>query len=443
MSGLKTGKPVEKDQAVSPTSHRMAHVFRALSHRNFRLFISGQLLSLIGTWMQQMAMSWMVYRLTHSPVSLGLIAFSSQGPGFFIAPFAGSLADRYNRRNLLFVTQALAMLQAFTLAFLSLKGLVEIWHLFALSIFMGIVTGVDIPVRQSLMGDLVDKPEDLSNAISLNSSVFNATRLIGPAIAGLTIAALGEGLCFLLNGLSFIAVLVALSFIQLKPKPPVSSQDGYFRSIAVGVAYAYNMPAMRAILSLLVLVSLVGLPYSVLIPVYAKDVFQGGPQTLGLLMGATGMGALCGAIYLASRRNVLGLGRLIPIAASGFGLSLIAFAFCHELWLALILLFLLGLSMMLHLASSNILLQTLADNQMRGRVMSLYTMAFLGMTPFGSLLIGFLGRHIGVSITLMLGGSLCLSGAILFALKLPLLRESVRPIYIKKGILRETVSGKS
>ncbi|MCE3235595.1 MAG: transporter [Vampirovibrio sp.] len=417
----------------------LKHLFRALSSRNFRLFISGQVISLLGTWMQQMAMSWMVYRLTHSAFMLGLVAFLSQAPGFFIAPMAGVMADRVNRHKLLIITQTLAMAQAFALAYLSLSGRIEVWHVLYLSVFMGVITGIDTPVRQSFVVDMLDKPENLSNAISLNSSVFNGTRLIGPAIAGIMIATVGEGWCFFLNGTSYIAVILALLSMRLTPKPVVQHTRSYLESVREGFSYAYHFPAMRAILLLVALVSLAGLPYSVLVPVYARDILHGDAQTLGYLMGSVGAGALTGAFYLASRSNVLGLGRLIPIAAGLFGITLVGFAFSHTLWLSMGLIYLLGLCMMMQLASSNILLQTLADEPMRGRIMSLYTMAFLGMTPFGSLMIGSMATHIGVSTTLAIGGCTCIAGAVLFSSRLSPLRKTVLPTYAQRGILQETL----
>lgn len=432
--------PSEPITEAQTPAYGLKHLFRALSSRNFRLFISGQVISLMGTWMQQMAMSWLVYRLTHSAFMLGLVAFLSQSPGFFIAPMAGAMADRVNRHKLLIATQTLAMAQAFALAFLSLSGRIEVWHVLYLSVFMGMVTGIDTPVRQSFVVDMLDKPENLSNAISLNSSVFNGTRLIGPAIAGIMIATVGEGWCFFLNGASYIAVILALLSMRLSRKPRVEHTRSYLESVREGFSYAFHFPAMRAILLLVALVSLTGLPYSVLVPVYARDILHGNAQTLGYLMGSVGAGALTGAVYLASRTNVLGLGRLIPMAAGLFGVTLIGFAFSHTLLLSMALIYLLGLGMMLQLASSNILLQTLADEPMRGRVMSLYTMAFLGMTPFGSLMIGSLATHIGVSSTLVMGGFVCIAGASLFSGQLGHLRKAILPIYREKGILQETAS---
>jgi MFS family permease len=418
----------------------LRHAFRALESRNFRLFLSGQLVSLIGTWMQQVAMSWLLYRMTHSALLLGLIAFLGQGPGFFIAPFAGTLADRVSRHKILLATQTLSMAQALALAYLVLTGQVQIWHLFYLSSFLGIVTAFDIPVRQAFVLDMLDKPEDLSNAISLNSSVFNGTRLVGPAIAGIAIASVGEGWCFFLNALSYIAVLVALLSMRLRPRAMVRHTAGYLESLRQGFSYAYGFPPIRAVLLLVALVSLVGLPYSVLVPVYAKDILHGGAHTLGYLMGTIGAGALTGALYLALRRDISGLGSLIPCAVCLFALALIGFAISRTFWVSLILMYLLGLGMMLHLASSQILLQTLAEDDKRGRVMSLYSMSFLGMTPFGSLIIGFLATHIGVTLTLTIGGILCFVAAIAFACQLPVMRQFSMPVYEAKGIACQPVN---
>ncbi len=429
------------DHDLEPPSNAFAaklkYTFRALRNRNYRLFISGQLVSLAGTWMQQIAMSWLVYNLTHSPFLLGMVAFLSQAPGVLLAPIAGLLADRYDRRKILFLTQSMAMVQAFLLAYLALTHQIQEWQILVLSTFLGIVTGVDIPTRQAFVLDLLDRPEDLSNAISLNSSVFNGARLVGPAIAGFAIAWMGEGLCFLMNGLSFLAMLTALLTMNVRREAPLEAPSGFVEGLLAGVRYVYHHAPMKAILSLVALISLVGLPYSVLVPVYAKDVLHGDAKTLSWLMGAVGAGALSGAIYLASRPNILGLARLIQWAVFGFGTILLVFSQVKTLWLALPCLFGLGLGMMLHLASSNILLQTLADEKMRGRVMSLYTLAYIGMNPLGSLFIGWLSTHIGMTSTLMTGALLTLLGALLFSRQLPRMRAFLRPVYIEKGLLKE------
>jgi MFS family permease len=411
--------PVIAHEVIEPTAPATPggwrNIFRALAHRNFRLFVSGQLISLMGTWMQQMAMSWLLYRLTHSPFALGLMSFVSNGPGFIISPLAGALADRVDRRKLLVITQTLAMVQALILAFLTLGGQVQVWQLFALGGLMGLVTGTDTPVRQAFVTDMLEDRRDLSNAISLNASVFNGARLIGPALAGVAIALWGEGWCFLLNGFSYIAVIIALLSMRLKPMAPVLHPNGYWASLREGFVYVSRTPALRNILGLVALVSLVGLPYSVLVPVYVRTVLHGGPDTLGFLMGSVGAGALLGALYLASRPDALGLEKLIYRAPALFGLALIAFSQSRILWLSMGLSFLLGLGMMMQLASSNILLQTLAEESKRGRVMSLYAMSFLGMMPFGGLIVGALATHLGLTPTLILGGCFCLLGAAGFA----------------------------
>jgi MFS family permease len=425
------------DQPNGRQPSRMPYLFRALESHNFRLFVTGQLISLVGTWMQQLAMSWLVYRLTGSPMLLGLIAFLGQVPGFFVAPVAGMLADHFDRRRILLVAQTLAMAQALALAYLAFTNQVQVWHVLYLSAFLGIVTGIDIPMRQAFVTDMLERPEDLGNAISLNSSIFNGTRLIGPAIAGFLIATVGEKWCFLMNALSYIAVIIALLSMRLKPSEQKSRPQGYLRGIGEGFAYAWHFEPIRSILLLVGLVSLVGLPYSVLMPIYAREILHGGPQTLGFLMGSAGAGALTGAMFLASRANILGLGRLIPVATMVFGLGLMAFAHSSMLWLSMPLMFLVGLGMMLQLASSNIILQTMAEEDKRGRVLSLYTMSFLGLTPLGSLVIGTLASHIGVAVTLTIGGALCILAGLYFSTRLSRLQELARPVAVSKRVLPE------
>lgn len=424
---------------VQGLSQQVKYTFRALESRNFRLFITGQLISLVGTWMQQLALSWLVYRLTHSSLQLGLVAFLAQAPGVLIAPIAGLMADRYNRRNLLLMTQGLAMVQASLLAFLALSGHIQQWHILILSGFLGIITGLDIPIRQALVLDLLEKPEHLSNAISLNSSVFNGARLVGPAIAGFAIHSVGESWCFALNALSFVAVLSALSAIRIQRDAPVENPTSYLESLREGWRYVCRYPPISAILLMIALISLVGLPYSVLMPIYVKDVLHGDAQTLGLLMGAAGMGAVTGAVYLASKPSIIGLGRVISVAVTGFALTLLFLSQVKNLWLAVPCIYLLGLGMMLHFASSNILLQTITNEKMRGRVMSLYTMAYIGMYPIGSLLMGWLSSHIGLSVTLLLGGCLTLLGAGWFLSQYASMRSNLMPMYAEKGYLKERI----
>ena len=410
-------------------------IFRSVSHRNYRLFFGGQGISLIGTWIQQLAMSRLVYRMTNSAFLLGVVGFTGQIPSFLLAPFAGVLIDKWNRHRILILTQSLAMIQAFLLSALDLTGKIAIWHIILLSLFLGLVNAFDMPTRQAFVVEMVENSEDLGNAIALNSLLFNGARLLGPSIGGILISLVGEGLCFLLNGLSFIAVIIALLAMKVK-KPTVRSQTSHItKGLKEGFTYTFGFPPIRVLLLLLGLVSLAGMPYTVLMPIFAKNILQGGPHTLGFLMGASGIGALVGAICLASKKNVLGLGRLIIIALNIFGIGLIAFALSRILSLSLILMVLVGFGMMVQMASSNRIIQTIVEEDKRGRVMSFYTMAFMGMAPFGSLLAGSVASKIGAPNTLIIGGASCILGSFIFAKKLPLIREMVRPIYLEKGII--------
>jgi MFS family permease len=412
-------------------------IFRTLRYRNFRLFFIGQGVSLVGTWMQQVAMTWLVYRLTNSAFLLGIVGFAGQMPSFVLSPIAGVLADRLNRRRSLVATQTLAMLQAAVLAVLTLTHMISVLDIVLLSVALGCCNAFDIPIRQSFLLEMVENKEEIGNAIALNSSMFNAARLVGPSVAGLVIAALGEGLCFVLNALSFLAVIAALLAMRLPPRVEESRKPGVLQGFRDGLAYAFGFAPIKYILLLLALVSLLGMPYAVLMPVFARDVLHGGPNTLGFLLGATGVGALTGAAYLASRKSVLGLGRLIPMSTATFGCGLIAFSFSRTEWLSLVLLFFVGLGMMLQMASSNTIVQTVVDDDKRGRVMSLFTLSFMGVLPFGNLLVGSLASCIGAPHTLLVGGIACLLGAGLFARKLPVLREKARPTYVRMGILPE------
>jgi MFS family permease len=411
---------------------------RALRHRNYRLFFCGQTVSLIGTWMTRIATSWLVYRLTRSALLLGLVGFAGQIPSFLLAPLAGVLVDRWNRHRLLVATQVLAMIQSAALAGLALAGVINIWHVLALSLFQGLINAFDMPARQAFVVEMVEKREDLANAIALNSSMVNAARLLGPSIGGVVIAAVGEGWCFFGDAVSYLAVIASLLLMRIAPRPRRASQEKkVLPELREGWDYVAGSPPLRSILLLLALVSLVGMPYTVLMPVFASTILHGGPHTLGFLMGATGVGALLGAVFLANRRTVLGLGKVIPIAASLFGAGLIGFSLSRQLWLSLVLLLVTGLGFMVHMAASNTLLQTLVDDDKRGRVMSFYTMAFMGTAPFGSLLAGSLADRIGTPHTLFFGGLGCIAGALWFTSLLPRLRERVRPIYVRRGILPE------
>ncbi len=418
---------------------RLGLLFRSLRHRNYRLFYIGQGISLIGTWMQQIAMTWLVYRITGSAFMLGVVAFSAQLPVFIISPFAGVLADRWNRRRLLVIEQSIAMTQALILAILTLTNLIAVWHIIVLGIVLGIVNSFDTPVRQSFMIEMIGDREDLANAIALNSSLVNAARLVGPSVAGIIVAAFGEGICFLLNGLSYIAVIIALLKMVVRERPPSHEEHHVIKKLHEGYLYVSGFRPIRSILLLLALVSLMGVQ-PVLMPVFAKEILHGGPHTFGFLMAAMGLGALTGAVYSASRKSVVGLGKRIAIAAGTFGTGLIALSFIHVFWLAEICLYLTGLGMMIQMASSNTILQTISDDDKRGRVMSFYTMAFMGMAPFGSFFAGSLATTIGVQWTLFAGGIICLSGALLFARDLPAFRKILRPMYIKMGIISDMPS---
>jgi MFS family permease len=416
-------------------------LFRALSYRNYRLFFFGQSISLIGTWMQQVAMSWLVYRLTGSALLLGTVGFCSQIPTFVTAPVAGVLADRTNRRRLLIATQSTAMMQAFLLSYFVISGTIQVWQIIVLSLLLGVVNGFDIPIRQSFVIDMVEERNSLANAIALNSSMVNAARLIGPSVAGLLISVLGEGACFLLNGFSYLAVLVSLAMMRVAPKPPREVRRSVLHELREGVAYAARFAPIRAILLLLSLISLMGMPYTVLMPVFAKDVLHGGAHTFGFLMSASGVGALTGTIYLASRRTVLGLGKLIIVTCALFGAGIAGFALSKTQYLSLLFLFISGFGAIVMVASSNTILQTIVEEDKRGRIMSFFTMAFMGMTPFGSLFAGALAGKIGAPVTVQIGGVVCMAGSLLFALALPALRKEVRPIYARLGIIPEVAKG--
>lgn len=428
---MKFGQPRPDD------ANSLKLIFRALSHRNYRLFFGGQGISLIGTWMQQIAMSWLVYRLTDSALLLGVVGFTSRIPTFLLASLAGVLADRWNRHRVLVITQTLSMIQAMILAILVLTRTIAVWHIIFLSLSLGLINALDIPTRQSFVVDMIEKREDLGNAIALNSSIVNGARLIGPSVAGMLIATLGEGMCFLLNGLSFIAVIFALLAMKITPKKREAQSSKVFQGLKEGFSYAFGFAPIRSVLLLLGLVSLMGMPFTVLMPIFAEKILHGGPQALGFLSGATGVGAIAGSIYLASRKSVLGLGRIIVISSNLFGIGLIGFSLSRLFWLSLLMMLLTGFGMMVEMASSNTVLQTIVEEDKRGRIMSFYTMAFMGMVPFGSLLAGTLANNIGAPNTVMIGGVACILGSVLFAKKLPSLRRITRPIYVEKGIISE------
>jgi MFS family permease len=390
--------------------------------------------------MQQVAVGWLVYRLTDSALLLGLVAFAAQGPTFVLAPLAGAIADRANKHRVLFIVQALMMVQALVLALLVLSGTVQIWHVVVLSAFLGCLSGFDIPVRQSLLVDLVSGKEDLSNAIALNSSMFNGARLIGPAIAGFAIALVGEGMVILVNGISYVAVLIALALMDIKPQARPTSKEPVLQQIREGFRYAFDFTPIRSVLTLVALVSLVGVPFSVLMPILAKEVLHGDAKTLGILVSCTGAGALTAALYLASRVSVRGLGRVIAWSAALFGTALVLISLSSKLWLSAPLLVIAGYGMMLQMASSNTFLQTIVEDDKRGRVLALYTMAYIGTAPLGSLLMGLSAERLGATVTIAAGGTLCLLFAAVFGQHLDDFRAKVRPIYQKLGIIPEEIA---
>lgn len=427
---------MNEQRTASPRAgNSMKHMVRALRYRNYRLFFAGQSISLVGAWITALTTQWLVWRLTQSPGMLGLVAFVSHIPTLLLAPLAGVWVDKVNRHRLLVVTQSLAMVQVSTLAILTLTGVVQVWHVVALQMVHGVIIAFDIPTRQSLLVDLVDDRADLPNAIALNSTMVNGSRLVGPSLAGVLIAWVGEGWCFFIDALSYLAVIASLLAMRNLVHRPTRKSYRLWRELVDGFGYVRGFMPIRAMLLLLALIGFMGMPYTVLLPIISTHVLDGGSHTLGFLMGAVGLGATCGALYLAARRTVVGLGTLIPLAAGTFGTGLIGVGLSTSLPLSLGLMFLTGLGFMLSLASSNTLIQTLVRDDMRGRVMALYTVAFMGLTPIGSLLAGALAAHIGAPLTMILCGSFCLLGALTFSRKLPELRDRVRPIYLQKGIL--------
>jgi len=420
----------------------LAFMFRALRHRNYALFFSGQMTSMVGTWMTRIATSWLIYKLTGSALLLGVVGFAGQIPSFILAPFAGVLVDRWSRHRVLLWTQAMAMLQSAALAVLDLTGTIKVSHVIGLAVLQGVINAFDMPARQAFVVEMVTDRADLPNAIALNSTLVNGSRLLGPSIGGVIIAAVGEGWCFAIDAVSYVAVigsLLAMSGLPIFVKKV--KNDAILDQLKEGFTYAIGFLPIRNILILLAIVSLVGFPYTVLMPIFANEVLHGGPNTLGLLMAASGVGAVSGAAYLAARKSVLGLGRVIPMMSALFGAGLIAFSFSRVIWVSLLLMVVTGLGFMVQMATSNTLIQTIVDEDKRGRVMSFYTMAFMGTAPFGSLLAGSLADRIGAPETLLFGGIGCIVAAVWFYFSLPRLRKFVRPIYIEKGILREARQG--
>ena len=413
----------------------LSHAWRALRHRNFCLFFGGQSISLIGTWMTRIAISWLVYRLTKSALLLGIVGFAGQIPTFLLAPLAGVIVDRMDRRKLLVWTQSLAMVQSLALAWLTLSHRVNIKEVLALSVMQGFINAFDMPGRQSFMVKMVEDRADLSNAIAINSSMVNVARLIGPSLAGLLIAATNEGWCFLVDGVSYIAVIASLVMMRLPAATMERATTTMLAQLREGWTYVADSGPIRTILTLFALISLMGWPFMVLMPVFAAQVLHGGPHTLGFLMGAVGVGSLVSALTLVLRRSVRGLTRMIPAAAVTCGVGLISFGLSNTLWLSMTMMLITGFGMMQCVTASNTILQTLVDEKMRGRVMSYYTMAFVGMAPFGSLLAGAMAHAIGAQRTVIVSGIACIVGSVWFWTRLKGIRKQIRPIYERLGIV--------
>src|SRR5665213_1917460 len=432
-----------RDSAHRPAlTERMSFAFttRALRSRNYKLFFGGQGISLIGTWMTRIATSWLIYRLTGSAALLGVVGFAGQIPAFLLGPIAGVWVDRWNRHRTIVVTQILSMAQSLALAALALAHAITVWEIVGLAFAQGLINAFDMPARQAFVIQMVERREDLGNAIALNSSMVNAARLIGPAIAGVVVASAGEGYCFLIDGISYIAVIVSLLTMRVAAqtaRPP----RRVLHELNEGWLYVARSVPIRSILINLAIVSLFGMPYSVLMPIFAARVLGGGAHTLGFLMAVTGVGALTGAMMLAARKTVVGLGRRIVVTTAMFGAALVGFSLSHWLWLSMLVLPFVGFGMMQQMAASNTILQTIVDDEKRGRVMAFYSMAFQGMAPFGSLLAGSMAARFGAPATVLVSGIACLAGSIWFATRLPSIRAIVRPIYVRLGILLEIALG--
>ena len=419
----------------------IAMALRAFRHRNYRLFFFGQGVSLVGTWMQSVATSWMVYRITGSSLALGLTAFAGQAPAFFISPFAGVLNDRWNRHRVLVMVQFLALIQALTLAAVTFSGRAVLWNILALGLFLGLINAFEMPTRQALVIELIDDKSDLGNAIALNSALFNGTRLIGPAIAGILVAYYGEGICFLINGASYCAAIIAFRAIKIPAGERAAAGKNMLAEMKEGFLYVARFTPIRDILLLIALISLVGMSFPVILPVITTKILGGGSGVYGSLVAASGVGATVGTLYLALRRSVLGLGKVITAGMFVFGVALLAFSYSKSFHLSLVLIALVGFGMIVNIAASNTILQTIVDEDKRGRMTSFYIMSFMGTAPLGSLLAGTLSDWFGAPAAVRFGGILCLAGGIVFATRLPSIRRLIRPIYRQKGIIPEVAAG--
>jgi MFS family permease len=428
---------IEQISRLLKNTVKSSQIFSSLESRNYRLYFTGQSISLIGSWMQSIAMGWLVYRLTGSKFLLGFIGFTSQIPSFILSPFAGVLTDRFNRHKIMLWTQILFMGQALLFSFLVLFGFIQVWHIIVLSLIFGFISAFDAPARQSLVIDLIDKPDNLGNAIALNSAMFNGARLFGPAIAGIIIAMVGEGVCFLLNAVSYIAIIFALYKIQIPVRIKKQAINNIKEELTEGFTYTFGFKPIRILLILLAVLSLIGMPFATLMPAYASETLHGNSHTYGFLMSASGAGAFLGAIYLASRKTVLGLGKIISVNSVAFGLSLLGMSFCKHLGISMVVVFSAGFCMISSIASVNTLVQTLADEDKRGRVMSFYAMALMGMNPIGNLLAGSIASGMGISYTLLISGIITVLIGAWFAVIRPTLRKYTHPIYVKKGFIQE------
>lgn len=420
-------------RSASPRKFELPLTLRALRHRNFQLFFGGQLISLIGTWMQNVAQAWLVYKLTKSSLLLGSVGFASQFPVFLASPLGGIVADRYNRHRVVIATQISAMTLAFILAGITLAHRITVPEIFIIAALLGIVSAFDIPGRQAFLVEMVGK-EDLINAIALNSSMFNGARIIGPAVAGILVAKIGEGWCFFANAVSYIAVIVGLLMMRV-PRRVQRPMGSPIEHIIEGFRFVRNTEPIRALLLLLGLVSLVAMPYTVLMPIFADRILHGGARGLGILMGATGVGALLGALTLATRTGVYGLGRWVTFSCAGFAISLMCFALSRNFWVSTALLVPVGFCMMLQMSSSNTLIQAMVPDHLRGRVMSVYSMMFMGMAPFGALLGGAVADRLGAPITVIMGAVAALGGAAIFGIRLPKIRGEARRLIIAQQMV--------
>jgi MFS family permease len=413
---------------------RAAGTFRALKHRNFQLFFGGQIISLVGTWMQTVAQAWLIYRLTGSGALLGVLGFVGQFPIFLLSPLAGLAADRWPRQRVVIATQSASMVLAFLLAALTMTGRIRVWEIIVLATLLGIVNAFDVPARQSFMIEMVGR-EDLINAIALNSSMFNLARVAGPAIAAGLVAVVGEGWCFLLNGVSYLAVIAGLFLMRIQKRMPVHDGAAPLEKLREGLRFARHTKPIRALLVLVAIVSFMALPYTVLMPIFAVQILHGGVNAYGWLMGAVGFGAMFGALALAMRHELRGLGKVVAYAATGLGASLVLFSSSHWFWVSFMILIVSGFTMMMQFTATNTLIQSMVPDQLRGRVMSLYSMMFLGMSPFGSLLAGALADRIGAPVTMAIGGLASCLGGLAFARKWPAMRGPARDLVAAQGVM--------